>query len=102
MVLPDGNTHNFDYDKSQNLIHATDNLHDVAFEYRSMGILLKRIQDGRAVQFKYDKELQLRTIHNEGGEKYEFELDSLGQEINNKMNKDGKTSRVDSKGKLCK
>jgi len=81
MDLPDGNNHVFEYDKSRNLVHAKDNLHDVLFTYGAMGILKNRTQNGRQVNFRYDKELQLRSILNEGKEEYRFELDGLGRVV---------------------
>lgn len=77
----DGNTHCFTYDASGNLTGAKDKLHEVAFRYGPMGVLTGRSQNGREIQFEYDTELRLRSILNEGGEKYSFETDGLGQVI---------------------
>ena len=81
MQEPDGNTHEFEYDASFNLIAAKDKLHQVAFTYGAMGVLNTRTQNGRTIKFDYDKELQLRRIINEAGEQYRFDLDGLGQVV---------------------
>ena len=81
MEEPDGNIHQFSYDASGEMIHAKDKLHEVAFAYGPMGILKSRTQNGRTVHFGYDTELQLRTILNEGSEKYRFDLDGMGQVV---------------------
>ena len=77
----DGNVHNLVYDASGNLIKASDLLHDVEFDYGPLGTLTGRRQFGRHVRFGYDSELQLREIVNEGGERYAFGLDGLGQVV---------------------
>ena len=77
----DGNVHNLAYDASGNLIKASDMLHDVEFDYGPLGTLTGRRQFGRHVRFGYDGELQLREIVNEGGERYAFRLDGLGQVV---------------------
>ena len=56
-------------------------LHDVEFDYGPLGTLTGRRQFGRHVRFGYDGELQLREIVNEGGERYAFGLDGLGQVV---------------------
>ena len=77
----DGNVHNLAYDASGNLVKASDMLHDVEFDYGPLGTLTGRRQFGRHVRFGYDSELQLREIVNEGGERYAFRLDGLGQVV---------------------
>ena len=77
----DGNVHNLAYDASGNLVKASDMLHDVEFDYGPLGTLTGRRQFGRHVRFGYDGELQLREIVNEGGERYAFGLDGLGQVV---------------------
>ena len=77
----DGNVHNLAYDASGNLVKASDMLHDVEFDYGPLGTLTGRRQFGRHVRFGYDSELQLREIVNEGGERYAFGLDGLGQVV---------------------
>ena len=77
----DGNVHNLVYDASGNLVKASDLLHDVEFDYGPLGTLTGRRQFGRHVRFGYDSELQLREIVNEGGERYAFGLDGLGQVV---------------------
>lgn len=77
----DGNIHHFAYDASGNLTGAKDKIHEVTFTYGPMGVLTGRRQNERLVSFEYDNELQLRTILNEGEEKYAFELDGLGQVV---------------------
>ncbi|ANH81768.1 hypothetical protein A8C56_12945 [Niabella ginsenosidivorans] len=78
----DGNEHHFKYDTSYNLVDAKDRFHHVQFEYGPLGVLRKRIQNNRTVQFNYDTELQLRSIANEGGELYKFGLDGMGNVVN--------------------
>jgi len=78
---PDGNEHYFKYDSSYNIISAKDDLHEVAFKYGSLGVLLSRTQNGRTIRFGYDNELQLKTISNEAGEVYRFALDGLGNVV---------------------
>ena len=78
---PDGNVHHFSYDPSGNMIRAKDQIHDIGFTYGPMGILKSRTQNGRTVRFVYDRYTHLRAIQNEGGEKYAFEVDGLGQVI---------------------
>jgi len=79
---PGSNEHHFNYDTSGNLTDASDRTHHVHFEYGPLGILRKRIQHNRTVQFNYDTELQLKSIANEGGELYKFGLDGLGNVVN--------------------
>lgn len=76
------NEHHFAYDAAGNLIHAKDEGHDVKFSYGPLGTLRSRTQNGSTVAFGYDTELQLRSIANEGGERYRFGLDALGQVVN--------------------
>ena len=78
---PDGNVHFFEYNASGDMIKAKDKLHEVLFAYGPMGILKSRTQNERTVSFGYDRELQLRTIRNEEGEKYEFRLDGSGRVV---------------------
>ena len=78
---PDGNVHDFSYDTSGNLIVASDRLHKVEFEYGPLGTLIGRRQLDHHVRFRYDGELQLREIINEGGECYSFRLDGLGRVV---------------------
>ena len=73
--------HNLAYDAAGNLVKASDMLHDVEFDYGPLGTLTGRRQFGRHVRFGYDGELQLREIVNEGGERYAFGLDGLGQVV---------------------
>ena len=78
---PDGNVHEFSYDTSGNLIVASDRLRKVEFEYGPLGTLIGRRQLDHHVRFRYDGELQLREIINEGGECYSFRLDGLGRVV---------------------
>ena len=78
---PDGNVHEFSYDTSGNLVMASDRLRKVEFEYGPMGTLIGRRQLDHHVRFRYDGELQLREIINEGGECYSFRLDGLGRVV---------------------
>ena len=56
---PDGNVRRFEYDPEENVIHATDKNHDVAFRYRGMGKLASRAENGTTVDFAYDTEENL-------------------------------------------
>lgn len=76
-----GNTHQFAYDSSYNITHTQDDTHNIAFDYGSLGVLLRRTQNGRRVNFAYDNELQLNRISNERNEQYRFHLDPTGQVI---------------------
>ncbi|MEJ5054701.1 DUF6531 domain-containing protein, partial [Sphingobacterium sp. MYb382] len=76
-----GNEHYLKYDSSRNIIHAKDDYREVKFRYGSLGILLERTQNGRSVGFSYDTELQLKSIRNEGGERYRFGLDAMGNVV---------------------
>ena len=78
---PDGNLHEFSYDTSGNLVMASDRLRKVEFEYGPLGTLIGRRQLDHHVRFRYDGELQLREIINEGGECYSFRLDGLGRVV---------------------
>ena len=78
---PDGNVHEFSYDTSGNLVMASDRLRKVEFEYGPLGTLIGRRQLDHHVRFRYDGELQLREIINEGGECYSFRLDGLGRVV---------------------
>ena len=77
----DGNVHNLAYDASGNLVKASDLLHDVEFDYGPLGTLTGRRQLDHHVRLRYDGELQLREIINEGGECYSFRLDGLGRVV---------------------
>lgn len=83
ILQPDGTKHHLAYDATGNMIRAWDNNgHDVAFSYGAMGVLTGRKQNGNAVRFNYDTELQLKSIANEAGEVYKFGLDALGNVVN--------------------
>ena len=60
---------------------ASDRLRKVEFEYGPLGTLIGRRQLDHHVRFRYDGELQLREIINEGGECYSFRLDGLGRVV---------------------
>ncbi|HVI47541.1 MAG TPA: DUF6531 domain-containing protein [Chitinophaga sp.] len=77
----DGSVHGFKYDASDNMIKAEDGHREVSFTYGPLGMLTGRSQNGISVRFNYDAELQLRSIANEGGELYRFELDAKGNII---------------------
>jgi len=78
---PDGNIHQFSYDASGEMVLAKDKMHEASFAYGPLGVLKRRTQNNRSVYFDYDTELQLCGIINEGGEKYRFDLDGMGQVI---------------------
>ena len=81
LAEPDGNEHHFRYDASGNLIHASDKLREVEFDYGALGVLTKRKQGNRTLKFGYNSELQLTSISNEKQEFYRFGLDGLGQVV---------------------
>ncbi|AJH15243.1 RHS repeat-associated core domain-containing protein [Myroides profundi] len=76
-----GNIHEFEYDSSYNIIQAKDDTHAISFDYGSLGVLLSRVQNGRRVNFTYNTELQLKDISNEKREYYRFELDPVGNVV---------------------
>ncbi|WP_436487186.1 DUF6531 domain-containing protein [Chitinophaga sp. ARDCPP14] len=78
----DGSIHLFSYDAADNMIKAGDGHREVSFTYGPLGVLTGRSQHGVNVRFNYDKELQLRSIANEGGELYRQEPDANGNIIN--------------------
>jgi RHS repeat-associated protein len=82
MEEADGSIHQFSYDAADNLVTAGDGQREVSFTYGPLGVLTGRSQHGVNVRFNYDKELQLRSIANEGGELYRMEPDANGNVIN--------------------
>ncbi|MBS0026929.1 DUF6531 domain-containing protein [Chitinophaga sp. 22321] len=77
----DGTVNIFSYDAAGNVISASDGHRQVNFTYGPLGILTGRLQHGANVRFNYDTEQQLRTIINERGELYRFELNANGEVI---------------------
>lgn len=78
---PDGNLRELAYDALDNLVHIRDRYYDVQFTYSGIGRLASRSQAGTTVKFEYDKEEQLKAITNEHGRAYEFDLDPLGEVV---------------------
>lgn len=78
MEEADGTIHQFSYDAADNLVKAADAQREVSFTYGPLGVLTGRSQHGVNVRFNYDKELQLRSIANEGGELYRQDPDANG------------------------
>ena len=97
LAEPDGNEHHFRYDASGNLIHASDKLREVEFDYGALGVLTKRKQGNRTLKFGYNSELQLTSISNEKQELYHFRLDGLGR-VTEEIGFDGITRRYDRDG----
>ncbi|MET3880522.1 DUF6531 domain-containing protein [Chitinophaga sp. OAE865] len=82
MEEANGTIQHFSYDAADNLVQAADGQREVKFSYGPLGVLTGRSQQGVSIRFNYDKELQLRSIANEGGELYRLEQDANGNVIN--------------------
>lgn len=78
---PDGNVRSFAYDAFDNVVRAQDRQGDVRYVYRGMGRLIRRVQNGVAVELLHDTEERLRAVVNEHGLSYRFELDALGEVV---------------------
>lgn len=78
----DGIVHTLQYDTAGNITAARDGQREVKFTYGPLNVLTGRSQYGAQVRFNYDKELQLQSVVNEGGEIYRFERDAVGNVIN--------------------
>lgn len=77
----DKNTIQFDYDALDNIIHYQDKQKEVRYTYKGLWKLTSRTQAGATVHFNYDTEEQLRSIINEHGLIYRFDLDPAGNII---------------------
>lgn len=74
----DGNDIAFKYDELDNVVRYKDNQKDVKYTYRGLWRITSRTEAGATIYFNYDTEEQLRNIVNEHGLLYKFELDALG------------------------
>ena len=75
----DGNVRELAYDGENNLLHAEDAMHQVAFSYQGLGRLATRTQAGTTVRFEYDLEEQLTGIVNQQGRAYGFAYGPTGE-----------------------
>ncbi|HEX8427341.1 RHS repeat-associated core domain-containing protein [Hymenobacter sp.] len=75
---PDGNVRRFAYDAMGNVMRVQDRHHDIAYAYRGVNRLIRRVEAGTNTDFLYNTEEQLRAIVNEHGLTYRFELDAEG------------------------
>ncbi len=100
---PDGNHREIEYDGEGNVLRATDNHHDVRFEYAGMNRIKSRTEAGTRVEFKYDTEDNLLGIINEHGYAYRFNLDKNGKVVS-ESGFDGLTRRYarDAAGRVTK
>ncbi|MGG5506992.1 MULTISPECIES: DUF6531 domain-containing protein [unclassified Myroides] len=80
----DGNTIQMKYDALDNVIQYEDHHRKVLFSYKGMHKLIKRSEGGKVVRFRYDSNERLRCISNEEGQHYYFDLDAVGQVIQEK------------------
>ncbi|MCK6587428.1 MAG: DUF6531 domain-containing protein [Polyangiaceae bacterium] len=78
---PDGNVRRLAYDAEGNLIEAQDHHRHVRLRYAGRRKLVRREEDGAAVQFKYDTEERLIEIRNEAGSVYAITRDALGRVV---------------------
>jgi len=79
---PDGDIRYLEYDADDNIIRSQNRYYDVQMQYQGMGRLASRSQGGTTIKFEYDTEEQLKAIVNEHGRVYEFDLDPLGEVVN--------------------
>lgn len=79
--LPDGNVSLLKFDAHNNLIFLKDKTSEVSFAYDFLSNKVLRVQGGKMVRYKYDTEGNLRTIINEHGDEYLFDLDSNGDVV---------------------
>jgi RHS repeat-associated protein len=77
----DENVIRLEYDALDNVVHYKDRLKDVQYSYRGLWKLISRTEAGASIYFNYDTEEQLRKLVNEHGLPYRFELDAVGNII---------------------
>ena len=77
----DGNHIELTYDGIDNLLCYKDNHQKVEYAYEGMWKLMRRKDERGVLFFEYDNEEQLRSVLNEGGERYRFTLDPAGRVI---------------------
>lgn len=74
----DGNTIHLKYDALDNVIQYEDHHRCIYFNYKGVHKLVSRREDGKVIRLQYDSNERLRTITNEEGQQFEFELDVVG------------------------
>ena len=77
----DGNEIKLAYDPIDNLTYYRDNINEVSYSYKGMWKLGKRTDYRGTMKFDYNTEEQLTTIFNEKRERHYFELDKVGNVI---------------------
>ena len=77
----DGNHIELTYDGIDNLLCYKDNHQRVEYAYEGMWKLMRRKDERGVLFFEYDNEERLRSVLNEGGERYRFTLDPAGRVI---------------------
>ncbi len=77
----DKNTISLEYDALDNVIHYEDKKKEVHYAYKGLWKLTSRTQGGATIHLNYDTEEQLRSIVNEHGFSYRFELDPAGNMV---------------------
>ncbi|WP_286466590.1 DUF6531 domain-containing protein [Myroides sp. DF42-4-2] len=77
----DGNVIQLQYDALDNVIHFEDHHRNIYYQYKGMHKLISKSEAGQCVRYYYDSNERLRSIQNEEGQRYHFELDAVGQVI---------------------
>ena len=77
----DGNQIELSYDGIDNLISYKDNQQEVGYKYKGMWKMTQRTDKRGTTRFYYDTEEQLTKIINEKNIPYLFQLDSVGQVV---------------------
>ena len=77
----DGNAIHLKYDALDNVIQYEDQHRSIQFRFKGMHKLISRREDGKVTRFAYDSNERLRTITNEDGQHYTFDLDAVGNVI---------------------
>jgi YD repeat-containing protein len=75
-----------------NVIRAKDADREVKFAYRGVNKLASRMERGATLRFLYNTEDQLRSVVNEAGDEYTFDLDAQGN-VEEEKGFDGLTRR---------
>ena len=77
----DGNLINIEYDGIDSPISYHDKQKEIKYTYQGLWKLTSRTEAGATIIFKYDEEEQLRKIINQHNLPYRFELDAVGNII---------------------
>lgn len=80
----DGNTIQLKYDALDNVIQYEDHHRTIQFCYKGIHKLISRCQDNKIVRYQYDSNERLRRIINEEGQQYTFDLDEVGDLVQEK------------------